>query len=141
MWQKFILKYPEYQNKTYQAWNYGAEPDELARLTFEEIKTATASAYEDYALEKEDLPQEGELSIVLDADDEAVCIIKITKVLVVPFLEVSEEHAFKEGEGDRSLRYWREVHKVFFEASYKESGLTFHDNIPVVCEEFEVIYK
>ena len=32
----------------------------------------------------------------------------------VPFDEVSKEHAYKEGEGDRSLAYWRDVHEDFF---------------------------
>lgn len=141
MWQKFVSVYPEYQNETYQAWSYGVVPDELARLTIEQIKTATASAYEEYAIENEALPQVGELNIILDAREEAVCITKTIKVSVVPFLEVSEKHAFKEGEGDRSLRYWREVHEDFFTKSYKQSGLVFHDNILVVCEEFKVIYK
>ncbi|WP_035054891.1 ASCH domain-containing protein [Carnobacterium pleistocenium] len=141
MWQKFCLTFPEYQDKTYQAWSYGVEPDELARLTFEKVKTTTASAFEEYALENEALPKEGELNIILDANEEAVCVTKTIRVSVVSFLEVSEEHAYKEGEGDRSLHYWREVHNAFFKDSYTRKGLTFHDNIPVVCEEFEVIYK
>lgn len=141
MWQQFIATYPEYQDKMYQAWSYGVEPDELSRLTFEHIKTATASAFEEYALENEALPEEGELNIILDADEEAVCITKTIKVSVVPFSEVSKEHAFKEGEGDRSLQYWRDVHKLFFEDSYTTRGLVFHEHIPVVCEEFKVIYK
>lgn len=141
MWQRFSLACPEYQDKTYQAWSFGVEPDELARLTFENVKTATASAFEEYALENEALPKEGELNIILDANKEAVCVTRTTRVSVVSFLEVSKEHAYKEGEGDRSLRYWREVHKTFFENSYKEKNLTFHENIPVVCEEFDVIYK
>lgn len=141
MWQKFISVCPDYQNQSYQAWSYGVVPDELARLTIEQVKTATASAYEEYAIENEALPEVGELNIILDANEEAVCITKTNKVSVVPFLEVSEEHAFKEGEGDRSLGYWREVHEAFFAKSYQQSGLVFHDNILVVCEEFEVIYK
>lgn len=141
MWREFISAHPEYQNKTYQPWSYGVEPDELARLTIENIKTATASAFEEYALENEALPEEGELNIILDANEEAVCITKTIKVTVIPFIEVSNEHAYKEGEGDRSLHYWRAVHKDFFNQSYKKKGLTFHEHIPVVCEEFEVIYK
>ena len=27
MWREFISAHPEYQNKTYQAWSYGVEPD------------------------------------------------------------------------------------------------------------------
>jgi hypothetical protein len=35
-------------------------------------------------------------------------------VATVPFEEVSEEFAAIEGEGDGSLRYWREVHWTYF---------------------------
>lgn len=141
MWQKFISECPEYQDKMYQAWSYGAVPDELAQLTVAQVKTATASAYKEYEIENEALPEAGELNMILDASEEAVCITKTIKVSVIPFLEVSKEHAFKEGEGDRSLHYWREVHKAFFENAYIEKNLPFHDNILVVCEEFEVIYR
>ena len=51
-----------------------------------------------------------------------------------------KEHAFKEGEGDRSLEYWREVHKKFFRECLEEYGLEFSENMKVVCEEFEVVY-
>ena len=46
--------------------------------------------------------------VVLDSKDQAVCIIEITKVSVQPFHQVSADHAYKEGEGDKSLAYWRQ---------------------------------
>ena len=36
-------------------------------------------------------------------------------------IEVSEEHAYKEGEGDRSLAYWRAVHEEFFTKEFEET--------------------
>jgi uncharacterized protein YhfF len=53
---------------------------------------------------------------------------------------VSEEHAYKEGEGDRSLSYWREVHKRFFLPQMEEAGLSFTDDMLVVCEEFIKVF-
>ena len=44
------------------AWAFGVDPDLLAELVFKGEKTATASAYDLYALEDEPLPQEGTLS-------------------------------------------------------------------------------
>lgn len=86
------------------------------------------------------LPQEGSCSVVLNTRDEAVCIIRTTKVYLRSFWEVSAEHAFKEGEGDRSLEYWREVHREFFTREMEAAGLTFDENMPVVCEEFLRVY-
>ena len=71
------------------AWSFGVEPDLLAELVFKGEKTATTSAYDLYALEDEPLPQEGTFDVVLDSNDQAVCIIEITKVSVQPFHQVS----------------------------------------------------
>ena len=126
----------------YEAWAFGDAPDELAELVCNRIKTGTASAYPLYEVEEEPLPAVGEYSVILDSREDAVCIIRTSKVTVVPFLEVSAEHAYKEGEGDRSLEYWREVHREFFTKDMMETaGLVFTEDMPVVCEEFEVVYQ
>ena len=80
-------------------------------------------------------------NIILNGRDEAVCIVETMKVSIVPFNEVTEEHAFKEGEGDRRLETWRTTHRDFFSKELLEMGLHFHDEMPVVCEEFQVVYK
>ena len=98
---------------TYEAWPFGGAPDKLADLVLQRIKTATCSAYDLYQIENEPLPQAGDYSVILNSNDQAVCIIKTLKVYVTEFKQVSEEHAFKEGEGDRSLEYWRKVHERF----------------------------
>ncbi|MGM9550247.1 MAG: ASCH domain-containing protein [Faecousia sp.] len=124
----------------YEAWQFGGAPDELAELVLNGIKTATASAYPLYALEGEALPKAGEYSVILNTRDEAVCVIRTTKVSLIPFREVSEEHAFREGEGDRSLSYWRQVHRDFFTREMMDAGLAFDEDMPVVCEEFLLVY-
>ncbi|WP_035052748.1 ASCH domain-containing protein [Carnobacterium pleistocenium] len=141
MWENFIKQQSEYKDSSYNAWSFGAIPDELAELTLQGIKTATASAYELYALDSDPLPQVNDFNIILDSKDEAFCITKTTKVSIIPFLEVSEKHAFKEGEGDKSLESWRKEHTELFTKWYEEGNLEIHDNIPVVCEEFQVVYK
>ena len=122
------------------AWAFGVEADLLADLVLREEKTATASAYDLYALEDEPLPQEGTFDIILDSQDQAVCIVEITKVYVQPFYQVSADHAYKEGEGDKSLAYWRQVHEEFFTEWLEEAGLTFTPDSKVVLEEFRKVY-
>ena len=124
----------------YDAWAFGEAADKLAALVREGIKTATCSAYDLYEAEGEDLPLPGKTSVILDSADEAVCIIRTTRVYVVPFDEVTAEHAFREGEGDRSLAYWREVHESFLKEELSSIGRSFDGSTRVVCEEFEVIY-
>ncbi|MBE5872485.1 MAG: ASCH domain-containing protein [Lachnospiraceae bacterium] len=124
----------------YEAWAFGGSPDELAQLVKNGIKTATCSAFCFYELEEEPLPQIGEYSIILDAKEEAVCIIRTTKVYVTAFDQVTKEHAFKEGKGDRSLEYWRRVHEDFFTEELQSAGLDFTVGMKVVCEEFKVVF-
>ena len=126
---------------TYEAWAFGEAADKLAELVIRGIKTATCSAYDLYGIEGEPVPEAGEYSVILDSKDEAVCIIRTTKVTVIPFNAVSEEHAFKEGEGDRSLEYWREVHESFLSRELASVRLEFNEETKVVCEEFEVVFK
>ena len=116
------------------------EPDLLADLVFKGEKTATASAYDLYALEGELLPQEGTFDIILDSQNQAVCIVEITRVSVQPFNQVSAQHAFNEGEGDKSLAYWRQVHEDCFAEWMREAGLTFTPESKVVLEEFRKVY-
>ena len=125
----------------YEAWAYGVAANKLADLTNRGIKTATASAYILYEIDGEELPKAGSYSVICDEDDNAVCIIKTTKVYVVPFNQVGEEHAYKEGEGDRSLKHWRKVHKAFFAPQMKDAGLSFKEDMLVVCEEFEKVFS
>ena len=123
---------------TYEAWAFGCNADELAQLVLTGRKTATSSLYFWYERENLELPKEESYSIVLDSKDNAVCIIKTIKVSVVPFCEVSAEHAWKEGEGDSSLAYWRCVHEAFFQSELEEQP--FDPSMNVVCEEFIRIF-
>lgn len=93
-----------------------------------------------YELEGEALPAVGTYSVILLDNGEAACIIRDTKVTIVPFHQVSPEHAYKEGEDDRSLEKWREVHRRAFAPVYKSAGRKFDENADCVLEEFEVVY-
>lgn len=141
MWYEFCADDPTLANSPHEAWAFGCEPDLLAKLVLHGQKTATTSSYPLYALENEPLPQVGEYNIILDGNDEAVCITKTTKVYRTLFKDVSARHAYLEGEGDRSLAYWRKVHQAFFTAELAEVKLDFTPELEVVCEEFEVVFS
>lgn len=130
LWQKSGL------SGEYEAWSFSDDADRLADLVKSGTKTATSSLKCFYDIEDEPLPQPGEYSVILDSNDEAVCIIKTTKVYITPFNKVSEEHAYREGEGDRTLAYWRRVHQEFFSEELEDVGIAFDDELEVVCEEF-----
>ncbi|AQR94880.1 ASCH domain-containing protein [Clostridium saccharoperbutylacetonicum] len=143
MWNLYIQNKPV-ENRNYDAWCFGGNAEmanELAKLVENGIKTATASAYQLYEIENSPLPPIGGLNIILDSNNNAVCITETTKVYTCPFNQVSESHAAKEGEGDLTLAYWRKVHTDFFTKELKAYNLDFNDNMLVVCEEFKVVWK
>ena len=142
LWKAYCEKENIDIDTPYEAWEFGDAPDKLADLVLRGIKTATASGYDLYFIEgaEEPLPQPGDYSVILNSKDEAVCIIQTTRTSVVPFDEVSEAHAYKEGEGDRGLTYWQEIHENLFSNWLEEVGLHFSQDSLVVLEEFRVVY-
>ena len=139
LWNKYKQINPNIGDDI-DAWAFGAEPDRLAQLVLEGTKTATASSYDEHLYENEPIGEVGNLSVILDSQGEAVCIIQTTKITVLPFDEVPAEHAYKEGEGDRSLAYWRQVHEELFTQWLEAIGIPFTEASKVVLEEFEVVY-
>ena len=143
MWRAYLLTNPQDSGARYEAWAYGSDdPDSLADLTLVGTKTATASAFALYEAEGDEPPKQGDFSIILRSDEKtAVCVIQTTKVAIVPFSQVTAEQARKEGEGDRSLAFWRRVHQSFFTAELAAIPMEFSEDMMVVCEEFKVVYR
>ncbi|MGT2933425.1 ASCH domain-containing protein [Streptococcus catagoni] len=139
LWQRFITE-NSIENGKYEAWQFGFDADLLSQLVLDGKKSATTSAYLFYELEKEDLPQVNEYNIILNSQNDPVCITKTTKVYVTPFNKVSSEHAYKEGEDDRTLASWKKAHQTFFTKELQVLNLEFKEDMEVVCEEFELVY-
>ncbi len=115
--------------------------NELAALVLAGVKRATAGLVWSFEGAKIPLPAAGNLSIVTNWARMPRCIIETIAVAVVPFEEVSEEFAATEGEGDGSLRYWREAHWAYFGRECLRIGRERCPTMPVVCERFKVVYR
>ena len=86
------------------------------------------------------MPVVGEYSIILDSAKQPLCIVKTSSVTTRKFSEIDEEYARTEGEGDGSLKYWKDVHWRYFLGECKLVEREPHEDMPVVCEIFEVVY-
>jgi len=119
-----------------QAWQIGDSPalaDELATLVASGIKTASCGSFACWQAE-DPAPKLGSYNIILNGQDEPVCVIRIISLRLTRFCDVTEAFARKEGEGDLSLEYWRKEHQRFFSAA----GI-FSEEMELAAEEFEVV--
>lgn len=117
------------------------QQDQLAALVLAGTKTATSSGFAQYAKDNAPIPEAGSFDIILDSRGDPAALIVTDHVEIRSFLSVPAAHAFNEGEGDRSLAYWRRVHEAFFAKDYASAGLTFDPAASlIVLESFHVIY-
>ena len=103
--------------------------DELLELVVKGVKTATCST--------EDEPNtssRGEQWIVLDGRGKPRCVIETTEVAYRKFGEVDAAFAHEEGEGDRSLDYWRNAHRTYFGRLGR-----FSEDMTLMCERFRLV--
>ena len=68
-------------------------------------------------------------------------MIRTTSVKLIPYFSIREEHARKEGEGDKSLDYWKKTHWDYYTRELTQLGAGPTDSMIVVFEEFEMLYK
>jgi uncharacterized protein YhfF len=120
----------KYQGLRSFAFGDGPElADKLLDLVIRGVKTATCST--------EDEPNtstSGERWIVLDGRGEPRCVIETIEVTYRRFPEVDAAFAYEEGEGDRSLDYWRQAHRTYFGRQGK-----FREDMMLMCERFRLV--
>ena len=103
--------------------------DELVDLVLKGVKTATCSTEDEPNTSKP-----GERWIVLDGQGEPRCVIESTEVTYRRYSEVDAAFAHDEGEGDRSLAYWREAHRRYFGRLGR-----FSEDMMLMCERFRLV--
>lgn len=143
LWQEF-KKEKKIPHDCYDVWSFGNAPemaDELLSLVLSGEKTGTSSLHFLYEVENEQLPNAGSYSVILNGANQAKVIICNKAVDILPYNQISKVHAYLEGEGDRTLEYWRSVHQPFFEAELVEYNMPFDEHLILVYEMFGVVYK
>jgi uncharacterized protein YhfF/ribosomal protein S18 acetylase RimI-like enzyme len=141
-WDEFVKINNIYAGRRYSVWRFGSgeyQANSLIGLVRQGVKTGTSSAVEMYE-SGEKMPEKGLISIITYGNGIPGCIIETIDVVKKKFDEIQEAEAILEGEGDLSLEYWRNAHEFFFTMEYREAGKKFHKQIPVIFEEFKVLY-
>lgn len=146
-WQDFLATLPPdapAHTAAYVAEAFGDNPalaDELAALVLAGKKTATCSSLWEWEAEANPPPAPGAFWIVLDGQGAPLCVTETVEVALRRYDEVDAQFAYAEGEGDRSLAYWREAHRRFFTRTLPAIGKEFATDMPLVCERFRIVYR
>ena len=98
-------------------------------------KRATAGLLDDYAKESEPVESVGECLAMLDNDNQHVATLRVTRVEVSRFIDVPDEFALAEAEGDLNAADFRASHSAF----WSRIGETVTDETQIVQVYFELL--
>ncbi len=118
--------------------------DRLIGAILDGRKVTTTSLALEYEIENAALPCVGQRSIVVDSNNQPVCVIETVEVLIVPLGEVGYQHVVGEGEGHATVSDWRRGHESFWRSkemidSLGHATFVLDDATPVVLERFRVV--
>jgi uncharacterized protein YhfF len=144
-WQEFLASTEGYEEARLYESFYFADSEEVANelgaLVLADVKRATAALVWGLEAQGKNPPKPRDLSIVTDWSGKPLCVIETVETEVVPFEEVTDEFAATEGEGDKTLEYWRRVHWAYFSRECQQIGREPTPQMPVLCERFKVLYR
>jgi len=144
LWNDFLDRNSQNKNKetpiSFFFCDNENDANECAELVIKGIKKATATSLWWYQRNNEPLPKIGDQYIVTDWDGDAKAIIETIKIEQVPYNKMTPEFAEIEGEGDKSLEYWKKVHKAYYTREMASFNDDFDENMIIVCEHFKTIY-
>ena len=143
-WEAFGRQNPTYSHlelpPVYYFCDNKKDADECAELVSLGIKQATTHALSWFEHQGEDLPTVGDMAIVTDWEGHPKAVIKTTRVEIVKFKDITAEYAFIEGEGDKRLAYWKEVHWAYYTREMVGHRQSPSLDMELVCEYFETVW-
>lgn len=116
------------------------DADLCADLVKKGIKKATTDSLLGFQYRNEPLPRIGDFKVVTNWKGEAQCIIKLTSVKLKPYFSIDAAYVQLEGEGDKSLDYWKKVHWDYYTRELEPYGRVPRESMILVCQEFERIF-
>ncbi|WP_020531528.1 ASCH domain-containing protein [Flexithrix dorotheae] len=144
IWEEFLKDFPNLQNKHLPEYWYFCDnqkdADECAYLVVKGIKRATSTSLWWFQKNKAQLPVPGDLAIITDWNKNAKAIIETISVQQIPYHKITAEHAAIEGEGDKSLAYWKKVHWAYYSREMAPFSESPSDDMIIIFEQFKCIF-
>lgn len=143
-WKDFQIQHPEYkavsEPPSFYFCDNKKDADECAELVIKKIKQATSPSVWWFKKNQEAFPKAGDLAIVTNWNGEPKAIIRTKKTEFVAYKNITADYAFIEGEGDRSLDYWKRTHWEYYTKEMKKIDESPTEDMEIVCEHFETIW-
>lgn len=145
-WQRYLSTLPEDERKntpSYGVDQFADTPEaatKVGKLVRDGLKTTTSSLVWGLEYIGETLPKVSAIELIVDGNDEPLCIIELTEVEVRPFNTVDEQFAFEYGEGDRTLAFWLQDNWDFHSHWCREIGREPSETMPLVFQRFRLLY-
>lgn len=142
-WAAFCARQGLSEATPYQAWFFGDTPQlahELVELVIHGPKRATTGLQWSIDRNPELAPVPHGYSVVTEFDGTPRVVLRTTDIQSCAFKDVDAQYAWDEGEGDRSLEYWRKGHWEYFTGECARLGLEPSPDMIVVMERFELLW-
>jgi uncharacterized protein YhfF len=117
-----------------ETFSFGDSPElaeELADLVLAGKKTATC-----WPASEGEKTKIGKKMVMLDGSGVPAAVLETVELTKRRFDQVDSAFAFDEGEGDRSLDYWRIAHQRYF----SRQGV-FSPDMELWCERFRIVVR
>ena len=109
------------------------------RLIRDRQKNGTAHLAIDFEINSIPRREVGDYWLIPDFDNRPLYLVRVVEILTWPFRDVPYSWALVEGEGDLSLRWWRDAHYDYYSGQCKLWGVPWSEDLPVVCERWELV--
>lgn len=142
LWQHYRRAHPDAPIACPLVYHFCDNPkdaDACAALVVAGIKQATASSLAELSRAGDALPKVGDVAIVTDWAGQACALIRTRAVQIRRFGDVDARFAQDEGEGDRTLGWWRDAHRAYYARVLEGSGIMIDDDLKIACEWFDVV--
>jgi len=116
---------------------FGGNTDELVHKVLSGEKVATSSLYDYYLLGLKEMSKVDDFALILDSTGREVCVIRIEKIEIVKFRNITEQFAREEGDGN--LSNWIKIHTDYYSGLLEKVGKYLTGDTKLVCEWFEVV--
>lgn len=119
---------------------FGEDNEQINDLAYKVLngeKTATSSLYDYYLLNMKEMSKIGDLASVIDSDGKEICIVRVNKIELINFGNITEEFAKEEGDGN--LENWLKIHTNYYSTQLAQIGKELMPNTKIVCEWFSII--